>query len=208
MQVDQYPEHNHLLQIKQNDKTSQGIYAKYSNYYSMYRANELKKQYEQQHNFTYDCVIHTRFDIFFYFGTKNLFEYDLSKKIYIPTTGQNFIHSTKNFYDYLFFSSSHLMDQFCQIFLSLPKVIIEIHKKWGKKYKVPTNHMLLAMYCLYTNTIIGKSIICFQQTLSTVIARKIIKTEKMNLTKVINDFKNKQELCYSPLELLQQSDIS
>jgi hypothetical protein len=37
----------------------------HSMYYSIYRANELKKRYERENGFVYDCVVRSRTDLYF-----------------------------------------------------------------------------------------------------------------------------------------------
>ncbi len=56
--------------------------ALYSMYYSIWKSNELKKEYENKNNFKYDCVIRTRFDIKLDYFNLDLDKIDLNK-IYV-----------------------------------------------------------------------------------------------------------------------------
>lgn len=72
-------------------------------FYRIYQANELKKQYEQSHNFKYDYVIRSRFDI-----KINELSIDLSKiHIWIDKEGMC---------DLFFAGNSDTMDKICEIY--------------------------------------------------------------------------------------------
>ena len=53
----------------------------YSNWYSYKVVDNLRQLYEKENNFKYDCVIHSRFDVYIEIN-KNLEEYDMDN-IYI-----------------------------------------------------------------------------------------------------------------------------
>lgn len=78
----------------------------YSMFYSIYRSNELKKQYEQETSSTYDWVIRSRFDIATPSGPLPLPSLD-SNMLYVAGDG----FDTENGYlDSLAFSNSEIMD--------------------------------------------------------------------------------------------------
>lgn len=61
-----------------------------SMYYSAYKANELKSNYEASNNFKYDVVIKTRIDLNYYspVTVKDLIDEDLDKAVYVAEMHQ------------------------------------------------------------------------------------------------------------------------
>lgn len=112
-----------------------------SNFYSVYAANNLKRQYEIMHNFVYDCVIRMRYDLFFNKPVdvslyKGLFE----DKIVVPANyqrDQDRIHwniRNKGMVDVFGLSSSENMDKYSQTFLHMPSVNQEYFPPFGEVY--------------------------------------------------------------------------
>ena len=62
-----YKPKNHIVEQQRVDIAPQGLsheeFVHYSMFYSIWKANELKKEYEKKNNFKYDCVIKSRFDV-------------------------------------------------------------------------------------------------------------------------------------------------
>ena len=59
-------------------KITKNHYPVLSNFYSYLEVDKLRQKYENDNQITYDCVIHTRFDISIDLH-KDLREYDMSK---------------------------------------------------------------------------------------------------------------------------------
>ena len=80
-------------------------------FYSVKKSNDLKKQYEVENNFVYDCVIRTRFDYLF---TKqyNISEYDL-EYLHIK---DDCSHSDYSINDHVAFSSSKMMNIYSDMY--------------------------------------------------------------------------------------------
>ena len=82
-----------------------------SSLYSIYKCNELKKEYEKQNNFKYDLVIRTRLDFGFH-EPLNINEYD-PKFIYVPN---DFGTKRYGFNDQFAIGSSYNMDIYSDVF--------------------------------------------------------------------------------------------
>jgi len=82
--------------------------------YGIMMANELKKQYEIDHNFRYDLVIRTRFDLVFYPGSIFLNQPNLRPRtIYCPGGNNGFNHTdyeSHGINDIMFWGDSESMD--------------------------------------------------------------------------------------------------
>jgi len=94
-----------------NPNPSQNIQ---SMFYSIFQANRLKKQYEEDHNFIYDCVIRCRFDYFFE-KKYNLPNFDLS----MLNTKSDCQHTDYAINDHLALSNSYNMDIYSNMFHNL-----------------------------------------------------------------------------------------
>ena len=81
-----------------------------SHYYSLYRCNELKKQYEQQQQFTYDVVIHIRPDLQLYQPIVTLNEL---QSIDLHGVWMHTKSSSCNVNPAVYFGSSEMMDIVC-----------------------------------------------------------------------------------------------
>lgn len=83
-------------------------------FYSLFKAFQLKREYEIQNNFTYDVVIRNRFDSAINFIPK-LNEMD-PNKIYLPSDLVGLVEDVVS--DYFAYSSSHIMDQYSSIYVN------------------------------------------------------------------------------------------
>ena len=97
--------------LEKNPNPSQNIQ---SMFYSIYKSNELKKEYEKINKMKYDCVIRCRTDYFF---TK---EYDLKslnlEKLNIKSDCK---HTEYAINDHLAISNSEAMDIYSDIFFNI-----------------------------------------------------------------------------------------
>ena len=75
-----YPDRHFFMSLAPADK--QNLYGVFMMYYSIYHANELKKQYEAERGFVYDMVIRCRFALAF--SQCDLITDNPSNKIYLP----------------------------------------------------------------------------------------------------------------------------
>ena len=96
-----------------------------SMFYSMYTANDLKKQYEEKNNFIYDCVIRTRIDLAYTHPIYiKPYESDLndylivSQKFQAERMSPMPDGSTDTLTDIFAFSSSKNMDIFSSVYLN------------------------------------------------------------------------------------------
>jgi hypothetical protein len=112
-------------------------------FYSIWKANELKKQFEEENNFKYDIVVRVRFDLFYNhpiflekFMINNInngiflshkFQHDRQNDSYPISTGGTYSSMADTFA----FGSSKNMDLFCSVYPNFR----EIHSKiWPYVY--------------------------------------------------------------------------
>jgi hypothetical protein len=93
----------------------------YSMFYSIYKSNELKKQYEKENNFTYDWVIRIRFDMALPSGP--LFLDKLDNNVLWVATGC--FDNTNGYLDSLGYSNSKIMDIYSDTFNHIDNIINE-----------------------------------------------------------------------------------
>jgi hypothetical protein len=110
-----------------------------SMFYSMYRCNQLKKEYEHENGFTYDLVIKTRIDIEYnqQIDILKLINKDIENHIFCAKKYQecrmNDSYPTKSkfFYSSLsdtwFMGSSKNIDECCKIYLNFEKIYNDIY---------------------------------------------------------------------------------
>lgn len=92
-----------------------------SRWYSQMKSIELKKQYEEENNFTYDFVMVSRFDCIFY---TNIDFYSLdSIKFY--TSNWTKPHSYSGFLDYWFIANSSNINLFGDLYNKLDEYLFE-----------------------------------------------------------------------------------
>ena len=110
--INKYKKHAHprLPQLIQNIS---------SNWYSFYQSDLLRQEYEQENNFEYDCVIHSRFDVKF-INFININNYNLNK-FHVLDCHQSVqpLKYKNSFIDYFFFSNSSNMKKFSNLFNDL-----------------------------------------------------------------------------------------
>ncbi len=121
----------------------------YSNWYSYMISDKLRLFYEKKHKFKYDCVIHSRFDIYVKIN-KNLNKYDMDN-IYI-LNGRRFKYNNSkyvNYIDYLFLSNSNNMKTFCEIYNHLDKYL-KLYYPNGK-FRRAFNHIVPSIHLHHCN---------------------------------------------------------
>jgi hypothetical protein len=130
-----------------------------SNFYSIYKVNELKRQYELENNFVYDYVLRLRYDLIF----ENKFILSKYKnyvdtKIVVPKNYQedqdNISWNIKNkgMVDVFALSNSSNMDKYCQTFLKMPSINREYSPPFAEVY-LGVNTRLLNKIDLYYSDI-------------------------------------------------------
>lgn len=145
-QVDSY-------HIRQEYYQSSKEYILYTRYCSMlesvYIANNLKKRYEEQNHFKYDCVIRCRYDTGF-LHSFDFESYDLENYVYVPDVGKDPMHHLN---DMFAFSCSERMDKWCELFLHMKEMaekVIEGNAQLAEMYvrtrNGPDNHDLYAYW--------------------------------------------------------------
>ena len=116
----------------------QSIYASHSMFYSLKQSNNLKRKFESENNFKYDCVVRARFDLKI-FSKVDYSKYDLSKINYRHANPEVPVID-----DQFGFANSAVMD----IYSAVYKNIFEYFTKVNKY----SNEMFLT-YHLYMNNI-------------------------------------------------------
>ena len=112
-----------------------------SNFYSVYAANNMKKQYEIMNGFVYDYVIRMRYDLFFN-KPINISDYkDLVQTcVVVPKNYQEdqdriiWNATNKGMVDVFAISSSKHMDKYSETFLQMPSVNREYSPPFGEVY--------------------------------------------------------------------------
>lgn len=113
-----------------------------SKYYSVEKSNQLKKLYEKEKNFTYDVVMHTRFDILWH--TKIPLDQDFADKyIFFPNWNRSIndnqlgpflkenINVGSSAYDAWFFTSSEISDVYSKVYSNRRKLNKLCGKSWS-----------------------------------------------------------------------------
>lgn len=142
LDIENYPHREIYLEQRE-------IYAKFSNYYALKEVDKLRIEYQNEHNFEYDCVIHTRFDVIFRFLTP-LANFDLQNNIYIPDNANNANKRPHRYYlGYVILSSGKLIEKVTtKLYFELEGVIEKIRqarKANGKSAKL-NNHYILGFF--------------------------------------------------------------
>ncbi len=144
--IDQY-------HIRQDFYLSNPNYLLYTRYCSMlesvYLANEMKKRYEEQNHFKYDCVIRCRYD----YGLIDQIDfgsYDINNHIYVRAAEQNIKDAIS---DQFAFGSSERMDIWCDLFNHMQEMaefVLQDNPTLAEFYKRtrngPDNHNLYAAW--------------------------------------------------------------
>ena len=110
-----------------------------SMFYSIWKANELKREYEKAHGFIYDCVVRLRFDLVFdqQICFKDYAEYldeylITSKKFQDEREDHRFIHGEYTMTDIFVFSSSENMDKFSGVYPEYEFINSQIYPPFGE----------------------------------------------------------------------------
>lgn len=125
----------HILWTKETMMVAERAY---SRWYSSKAVIELKKEYEEDNGFKYDCVFVSRLDVGFYrpvYLTKYDFcNFYVSNWNNLPRKGENeyqvcgsLNHVGKSFYDMWFFSNSSNMDKFGSLYDHIHRYYINPH---------------------------------------------------------------------------------
>ena len=106
--------HTNILFTKNNLDNNINTNAVFSMFYSIYKSNSLKKEYELENNFIYDLVVRLRFDLKF----TNQLDIDGYKKNieYKPKAIQD---NPDSYYDIFAYGSSDVMDYYSNIFFDI-----------------------------------------------------------------------------------------
>ena len=121
--------HQFQKQIDFHMRNSANIHRSRSRWYSTKRVLELKKEYEREHNFIYDCVMVVRMDLLF-FTDFDFSKFDLKyfyasnwnipdrmpKHPDVEASRTNNSLKVDGFLDIWFFSNSKMMDEFTKIY--------------------------------------------------------------------------------------------
>ena len=92
-----------------------------SMFYSLEKANDLKKKYEEENNFKYDCVVRLRTDEFFFHEIQSLDVYDLNAVNVLD----EFAPLDYGLNDHFAFGASKLMDKYLDVCSNLETIIDE-----------------------------------------------------------------------------------
>jgi hypothetical protein len=95
-----------------NWKVKNPALSTYAQFYSLMKANDLKREHEKEFKMTFDWVIRSRFD--FALNTEIPFEDLNNSKLYIPNCRMTPNRDFGN--DQFAFSSSRNMDKYCNVF--------------------------------------------------------------------------------------------
>ena len=97
--------------------------AMWSRFYSLLKSVELKKSYEKEHGFKYDCVFVCRYDLLafedFIFSNYDMSYFHVPFSIWHMTRMNGFL--TEHLPDLWFFSSSDQMDEFANVYLDMER---------------------------------------------------------------------------------------
>tara|TARA_R110002096_G_scaffold103917_2_gene228676 strand:- start:236 stop:982 length:747 start_codon:yes stop_codon:yes gene_type:complete len=112
-----------------------------SNFYSVYAANNMKKQYENMKGFVYNYVVRMRYDLFFN-KPVTLLDYEdwVQTGIVVPKNYQEdqdriaWNIKNKGMVDVFAISSSENMDKYSETFLQMPSVNREYSPPFGEVY--------------------------------------------------------------------------
>lgn len=104
---------------KYSERTMPGIRSDYmySMFYSIYKSNQLKIEYERENNFKYDFVIRSRFDV--KLNTKINLTVS-PDKMYLPN---GCFDQTNGYVDCFGYSNSEFMDIYCDTFNHIDRIM-------------------------------------------------------------------------------------
>jgi hypothetical protein len=134
--IEPQKEFPHLRNLKSEPSANQELLG--SNFYSVYMANELKKQYEQENSFKYDIVIRTRYDLFYESKIKTMDYADYLDKIVVMEEFQNHQDWKNNpdqpMVDIFALGNSKNMDIFSSVYPNMESLNEIINPRFGENY--------------------------------------------------------------------------
>lgn len=101
-----------------------------SMFYSIYASNELKKSYEKEHNFKYDWVVRSRFDVTTPSGKLQIQELD-SSNLYTPA---DVFDPINGYVDSLAYSNSKNMDIYSDTYNNVYSIMEDLNMKLVGEY--------------------------------------------------------------------------
>ena len=90
-----------------------------SMFYSLEKANDLKRKYEEENNFKYDCVVRMRSDQFFLKSVGPLQSYDMN----VVNVHNEYAHTDYGINDQFAFGNSELMDKYLSVCSNLDNIV-------------------------------------------------------------------------------------
>lgn len=119
------------------DSSPSKLHSTKSRWYSSQMSIDQKRQYEQEHDFKYDCVMISRFDVVFF--TDIIFVKINMKYFY----SSNWANPAKDveLLDFWFFSNSMIMDEFAKLYDHIDDYLKEDQLS-GPNDEVISNHIL------------------------------------------------------------------
>lgn len=136
--VEPQKEFPHLRSLIQEPSANQELLG--SNFYSVWMANELKKQHEQEQGFVYDMVVRTRYDLFYYE------QVDLMKCVQAVSEGKIVVmeefqnhqdwknNSDKPMVDIFAVGNSAVMDVFSGVYPNMESLNKVINPRFGENF--------------------------------------------------------------------------
>jgi hypothetical protein len=134
--IEPQKEFPHLRSLNAVPEANQEIMG--SLFYSIYMANELKKEYEKKNGFKYDMVIRSRHDMWFEREihleslANNLDKIMVSAAFQNPQEEQN--SPTKPMQDIFAIGNSENMDIFCGVYLHMEEINKHLNPPYGERY--------------------------------------------------------------------------
>jgi hypothetical protein len=115
---------------KYSDRAMPGIRSEnlYSMFYSIYKSNQLKREYEKENNFKYDFVIRSRFDV----KLNSKIDFTLpNSKMYLPN---GCFDPIRGYVDCFGYSNSHYMDIYANTFNQVDHIMQTTNTKLCGEY--------------------------------------------------------------------------
>jgi hypothetical protein len=106
-----------------NPKCPHPINNTISMFYSLYKSNQMKKRYEDENDFKYDCVVRLRTDTFFKSRIGSFFDYNLDEINLKSVPGTGYAHTEYGVEDQFAFAKSELMDKYFDVYENLDTII-------------------------------------------------------------------------------------
>lgn len=131
--------------------------------YSYMRANQLRKEYEAEQGFKYDCIVTTRYDPMFHIKidirTMDMTKFNIPGNYKAPEQDLDHLVNYRNFLEWILISNGDLMDKWCNFYNVLPKMITE-SAAWtitktaedGLKRTIDNPHHIFMTYVIHPDT--------------------------------------------------------